>query len=198
MKSRNCFIIGVFFLTAGLNAQTSDPNPGVITRAYIDGNDTIPCMDLDAIYVFPINFASYGLTEAQYRRLIYNVRKAYPYAKMAGAKFREIDYNLAKINSRKERKKYIEKVEEDLKLQFEEDLKKLTVTQGRILIRLIDRETGQTSYALVKELRGSFSAFFWQSMARLFSSNLKSQYDPSKGEDRVIEDIIVRLELGIL
>jgi hypothetical protein len=70
------------------------------------------------------------------------------------------------------------------------------MNQGRILIKLIDRETGNTSYDLVKQLRGSFSAFMWQSLARLFGSNLKSEYDPT-GEDRLIEVAIKQIEAGV-
>jgi hypothetical protein len=76
-------------------------------------------------------------------------------------------------------------------------LRKLTFTQGRILIKLIDRETGHTTYEIVKELKGSLSAFFWQSVARIFGSNLKMEYD-AKGDDRMIEDIVIRIENGML
>ena len=76
----------------------------------------------------------------------------------------------------------MKQVEDELLRDYKDDLKKLTITQGRILIKLVYRETGDTSYELVEELRGKFSAFFWQALARLFGSNLKSEYDP-QGED---------------
>jgi len=82
-----------------------------------------------------------------------------------------------------------------LKKEFEGQLKQLTVKQGRILIKLIDRETGKTSYDLVKQLRGSFSAWMWQGLAKLFGSDLKSEYD-AKGEDRMIEVAIAQIENG--
>jgi pyruvate dehydrogenase complex dehydrogenase (E1) component len=81
--------------------------------------------------------------------------------------------------------------------EFEDDLTKLTITQGRLLIKLIDRETGNTSFDLVKELRGSFSAFFWQAIARLFGSNLKSTFDKD-GEDKLIDQILVLIDNGQL
>jgi len=84
-----------------------------------------------------------------------------------------------------------------LKRQFESDLKNLSISQGRILIKLIDRETGNTSYELVKDLRGGFQAFMWQSLARLFGSNLKDQYD-AQNEDQLIESIILQIERGEL
>lgn len=78
---------------------------------------------------------------------------------------------------------------------FGTELKKLTITQGRILLKLIDRETGDTSYELLKELRGSISAVFWQTIARIFGSDLKSQYDP-KGDDFLIERVVKLIETG--
>lgn len=85
--------------------------------------------------------------------------------------------------------------EKQLQNEFSDDLKNLTITQGRILIKLIDRETGKTTYNIVKEMRGSFSAFMWQSLASLFNSSLKYDYDP-KGEDKAIEQAIKLIENG--
>lgn len=107
----------------------------------------------------------------------------------------DFDDTLRTIESKVKRKKYIKKVEKQLMAEFEGELKKLTIKQGIILIKLIDRETGNTSYDLVKELRGSFSAFLWQSLARLFGSNLKLQYDPN-GRDAMIEEIVQLIENG--
>ena len=81
--------------------------------------------------------------------------------------------------------------------RYKDELKKLTITQGRILIKLIDRETNNTSYYIIKEYRGSFSAFFWQSIARIFGENLKAEYNP-EDEDKLIEDIVIRIENGQL
>ena len=101
--------------------------------------------------------------------------------------------------SKKLFKKYLEfkfykKFERELRAEYEGELKGLSVTQGRILIRLIDRETDNTSYELVKELRSGFTAFFWQGVARMFGNNLKTEYNPQKGEDKLIEDIMIDLE----
>ena len=93
------------------------------------------------------------------------------------------------------RKAYMKTVEKELKAEFEELLKDLSMTQGKILLKLIDRETGNTSYELVKDLRGGFQAFMWQSVARLFGSNMKSEYDPN-GEDVMIERAIKLVEAG--
>ncbi len=131
----------------------------------------------------------------RYQRLVRNVKKAYPYAIIARDKLRDVNENLSKLSSKKKQKQYVDSVEHQLKIQYEEELKNLTVTQGRILIKLIDREIGNTSFNLVKEYRGSFSAFFWQSLARLFGSNLKTRYYPN-GEDKDIEEIILKIQSG--
>ena len=94
-----------------------------------------------------------------------------------------------------ERKKLMKQAEAELKDEFEDDLRKLTFKQGLILIKLVDRETGSSSYVLVQELRGKFVAFFWQTFARFFGYNLKTEYDPH-GADREIEEIVVMIENG--
>lgn len=131
----------------------------------------------------------------EWNRLKSNVKIVYPYAILASARLKEYEMNLKKIPSESERKNYMKVAEDELQKQFGPELKKLSFNQGKILIKLIDRETGSTSYDLVKQLRGSFSAFMWQSLARIFGSNLKSEYNPT-GEDRLIEMAISQIESG--
>jgi hypothetical protein len=133
----------------------------------------------------------------QYRRLIYNVKKVYPYAKLAGLKFKEINEHLQTIDNGKDKRAYIKEMEDQIIKQYEEELKELSINQGRILIKLIDRETSYTSYEVVKELRGSFQAAFWQAIARIFGSNLKTEFDP-EGEDKALNEIIIMIENGQL
>jgi hypothetical protein len=133
----------------------------------------------------------------KYRKLVYNVKKVYPYAKIAGQKFREIDATMATLETDRERRQYINQVEAEIKGRYEEELKNLTITQGRILIKLIDRETGHTSYDLVRQLQGNFQAFLWQTLARLFGSNLKMTFDEA-GEDMLINDIVIMIDKGML
>jgi hypothetical protein len=112
---------------------------------------------------------------------------------MAKNKLDKMEKEFLELETEKERKKYIKTIEKQLMDEFGNELKKLTITQGRLLLKLIDRETGSTSYILLQELRGNFSAVFWQAIARLFGSNLKSEYDP-QGEDRIIERIVLLIE----
>jgi hypothetical protein len=89
----------------------------------------------------------------------------------------------------------MKELEQQLLREYKDDIKKLTISEGRILLKLIDREARRTSYALIKEFRGGFSAFFWQSIARIFGGDLKVEYDPY-GEDKVLEHIVMLIEIG--
>jgi hypothetical protein len=104
---------------------------------------------------------------------------------------------LGDIEKDNERKKYLAHYEKEIFKRYEPELRKLTINQGRLLLKLIDRECNSTSYDLIKSYRGSVSAFFWQGIARIFGSNLKSEYDAS-GNDRIVERVILLVEAGQL
>lgn len=135
----------------------------------------------------------------QGRRLASNVKKVYPYAKLAGTKMQEYDSIIANTPDKAERKRLMEQAEDELTSQYTEELKNLTITQGIILVRLIDRETGNTTYKVLQELRGKFRAFFYQGFARLWGYNLKSEFDPHNNpEDDDIDTIMTLLERGAI
>ncbi|MBS1569615.1 MAG: DUF4294 domain-containing protein, partial [Bacteroidetes bacterium] len=119
------------------------------------------------------------------------------YAVITSKLLDEYDHDLAGISSQRDRELYLKLAETELRAEFEGDLKEMTMTQGRILVKLIDRETGHTSYELVKQLRGSFQAWMWQGLAKLFGQDLKGEYDP-EGDDKVVESIVRRIENGEL
>lgn len=169
-------------------------NLNILERVIIDG-DTIFVTELKEVYVYPSLEFDNWWKERKYRRLVRNLKKVYPYSVLANDMLEELNSEILAMNSERERKEFIKTLEDSIRAQYEEELKKLTITQGKLLIKLIDRETGNTSYDLVKELRGTFSAVFWQTLARLFGSNLKTEYDP-QGEDWLIEEIVVRIESG--
>ena len=169
-------------------------------RFVLEGGDTIPIIDLPVCHVgkYSAPPAHYNKKQIKkYNSLAYKVRKVYPYARLAAAKLKEYETELAAVQSDRERRKIMKKVEEAIKAQYGTELKNLSVSQGRILLKLIDRETGNTSYDLVKDMRGSFSVACWQGVARIFGHNLKAEYD-AEGEDAMIEHIIKRIELGTL
>jgi hypothetical protein len=185
----------LLLVTTGIFAQSTDSSQ--VVHGVIYGSDTIPLVYLPMVDVFGAIDPAQAENLKKYLKLRRDVLRAYPYAKLASQQLKFINDSLAHIKSERDRKKFVKATEKDLKERFEKDLKNLTYTQGRILIKLIDRETGNTSYALVKDLRGTFSAVFWQSLARLFGSNLKSEYD-ADGEDRMIESIVQAIERGEL
>ena len=129
--------------------------------------------------------------------MILNVKRAYPYAQIAGVRLKELDDHLLTLDSEKERREYINQAEKEIMQEFENEVRKLTVTQGIILVKLIDRETGRTSYQVIKELKGGITAFFWQGIARIFGNNLKTVYDPLD-QDRIMEDIVLGIEAGFI
>jgi hypothetical protein len=133
----------------------------------------------------------------KYERLVYNLKKVYPYAFMVRIKLNKVNEDLMNVKNEKERKDYLKSVEKNIFAQYEGDVRDMTITQGRLLIKLIDRETQNTSYALIKEYRGKVAAAFWQGIARIFGTNLKEEYDPY-GADVIIEYIIQEIEAGRL
>ena len=168
-----------------------------VAKAVIENGDTIANIVLEDVVVFPQLVFKNKRQQRRYTKLMRDVTKAYPYAKYAKVKLDEMEQEFLKLETEKERDRYVETVEDQLMENFSDELKKLTITQGRILLKLIDRETGDTSYELLKQLRGSFSAFFWQAIARLFGSDLKSQYDAT-GEDALIERVVKMIEAGYI
>lgn len=187
-------ILSFLFLTAFLPVTAQLPDGRTVTLGTPYGDDTIPMVTLPEVDIISTNPLS-AENQKRYLKLRRDVLRAYPYAKLAGFQLKLINDSTLKIKSERDRKKFIKEREKELKASFEKDLRNLTYTQGRILLKLIDRETGNTSYELVKELRGSFQAVFWQGVARIFGSNLKSEYDP-EGEDVLIEAIVQAIERG--
>lgn len=177
--------------------STTDNNKINVVYGQINGDDTLLIVYLPEVNI-DLMSRYYEITETrQGRRLVNNVRKVFPYAKLAGEKMKEYDTMLAGIDSQSERRRLMKQAEDEISDQYTEELKKLTFSQGAILIRLIDRETGNSSYKVVQELRGKVRAFFYQGFARLWGYNLKTEYDPvNNPEDEDIETIITLLEQG--
>jgi hypothetical protein len=161
----------------------------------IIGTDTIPYMDLNPATIFPSYDSKSRREQKRFDKFIYNVKIVYPYAKLASAKLKEYKNALDTIHSEKERKVYLKKAEKQLEDKFGDDIRGMTYSQGKILIKLIYRETGTSSFDIVKELRGKFTAFVWQTLARIFGYDLKTTYDPA-GEDQNLERIVIMIEAG--
>lgn len=128
----------------------------------------------------------------KYLRLKRNVLRVLPYAIYAQKRYEQLDRDLALVDSKREEKALIKLCEQEIKEKINNEVKNLSVSQGKILIKLIERQTGNTSYDLVKDMKGSVTAFVYQGVARVFGHNLKSNYDPT--EDFEIENIIREYE----
>ena len=179
-----------------LGAQEEKKDRIVVNARILDG-DTIPVIALQELKVYAFKPYKNKKEARRMTKLIRNVKIVYPYAKIAGIKLREYEEILAGVDDKKTRKKIMKQAEKEIEEEFGDDLRDFTFSQGKILIKLVYRETGASSYELVAELRGKFRAFFWQAFARIFGFNLKNGYDP-KGEDADIEFIVQMIEAGQL
>ncbi len=174
---------------------TVPPPSGYRCRAEVVNGDTLPVVDLNTIYVYTDFVFKTPRQYEMWTRTKFNVKKVYPYAILAAAKLKEYDKALEKIEDKHYKKVFLKVCEKDLRHEFEDELKGLTVSQGRVLMKLIDRETGKTTYEIVKQLRGSFQAVMWQTLARLFGNSMKVEYDPQI-EDLMIEKAVKLVEAG--
>lgn len=158
----------------------------------VERGDSIPHIYLLPVYVFdrPVDLR-------RYQKLVRAVKRVYPMAQTARAKMAEMEGVLLELPTKKEQKAYIKQVYNQIKEEYTPVAKHMTRTEGRVLLKLIDRETDYTAYEVLREFRGGFVAGFWQGISRLFGQNLKAEYD-KEGEDRIIEQIVIYYEAGLL
>lgn len=207
MKPFVCFVASLFPAVV-LNAQTPTPEKATGRSgstqktemvAVVEDGDTMFVQNLRSVSIYS-SLRKFNKPKEQkaYNRLVYNVRKVYPYAHRAGVMLKEEEAKMVGLD-KGDRRSHMKKVEKRLESEFGPELKSLNFTQGRILLKLIDRETGQTSYSLVDDLRGSFRAWFYDGIAGLFGYDLKSEYNPHDHlEDRYIEEVVHMIEAGEL
>ena len=187
---------------SGQNDTLKQKNDTLQDRSYIIQNVnrdgvTMPEVEIKEVTVVARPSAAQRREYRQYERLIKNIKIVYPYALMVRLKLAHVNEYLKTIEKEKSRREYIKSVEKDVFAEYEGDMRQMTITQGRLLIKLIDRETQNTSYELIREYRGKFTAAFWQGIARIFGTNLKEEYDPY-GDDALIELIINEVDAGRL
>jgi hypothetical protein len=198
------FSLGVFFLLVAFSAQsqTSEPtnyaifaqhgpNDSIICSAVVYEGDTIEAKILAGVYVWGKSNAA---ARAAWTRLRNAVYVTYPYARKAGYVFNDIEKHIANNPNKAAVTRYINSREKELKKQFSDPLKNLSVYQGKVLMKLINRETGGTNcYDILKELKGGFTARFWQTVAYVFGSDLKQPYD-ANGKDAEMESIVKEVQ----
>lgn len=186
-------IFSVLFVAASFftaNAQSSyGQNDTLVVPAIVYQGDTIPYKELSTVYIYLNLTPEQRKAHREWTRLRNAVYVTYPYAKKAGFVFNDIKAHLDTIPDKEKRKAYVKSREKDLRNEFTKPLTDLSVYQGKVLMKLIARETGNTCYEIIKDYKGSFSAGFWQSVAWVFGSSLKQTYNP-QGDDAVIEDIV--------
>ncbi len=194
---RNQILVILFFtlLNQSWSQVKEQPLDSVTEKMIIIEGDSIvrAAIDLDEVYLFgKLNFPDYK-SKLRYYILRRKTLKVYPYAKLAAERLVELNDSISKIKRRSKQKKYTKKIQKYIENEFSEELKKLTRTEGQILVKLIHRQTGSTAFALVKELRSGWRAFWYSTTAKLFKISLKEKFNPKEvQEDYLIEDILQR------
>ena len=190
------FILCIAFLAAKNNlvlAQQLPINDNLLTAAVIYEGDTIEAKTLQPLLIRSWYNESQMSAKAKWTRLRNAVYVTYPYAKRAGGVMNILNVQLAHILKSEDRKKCIQSKEKELKKEFTDPLTNLSIYQGKVLMKLINRETGNNCYEIIKEYKGGFTARFYQTVAFFFSSNLKQPYDKN-GEDVEMEKIVQEVE----
>jgi hypothetical protein len=185
-----CF---VFVLGGSVNAKTFEGRPNLVLDTVVFA-DTNLHVKLDEIHVksYKKRRRKHYRSTRKYWRTVRNVRLVYPYAEEANHTIASLNLKLETIHSKKERRKLIRKEYKGLMKEYKKPLMKLKISQGKLLMKLIDRETEHSSYYHLKELKGSVTAVFWQSIAVMFGTSLKAEYDPL-GDDWMVEEILDRM-----
>lgn len=155
--------------------------------------DTMLMVYLNGINIFPAEKFKNKKQEQFYWTTVRDVKLTLPFAKIIAFELNKTNRILVSLPDDKERKKYLSKYEKAVLKQYEPSLKKMNINQGKMLLKLIDRECNKSPYELIKAYRGSFTAFFWQGVARIFGTNLKAEYD-GNDKDKIVERIIILVE----
>jgi hypothetical protein len=171
--------------------------PMVRVGKVLEGGDSIKYVEMNNVYVYgPLEFKNEKQRKAYYR-LVFNVKKVLPIAKEVNRAIIETYEYLETLPNEEARKAHMKVVEKSIKAEYTPRMKKLSLSQGKLLIKLIYRETNSSSYDLVKAFLGSTRAIFYQSFAWMFGASLKKQYDP-QGKDRLTERVVRLVEAGQL
>ncbi len=149
------------------------------------------------IHMMPIYKFNRGIDARRYYKLIRTVKKVYPLAQIARREMADMEDELRRLPTKKEQHAYVKGIEKRITAQYTPLIKRMTRYEGKILVKLIDRETEFTAYQIIKDFRGGFVAGFWQGLARIFGNNLKLEYERD-GEDKMLEQIVLYYEAGLL
>lgn len=192
--------LGIVIFGSDLVAQSNESQARVdsILKSTILTGDSIPHIYLEEIAIMPPPQFKSRRDARKYWRLVHNLKKVLPYARVVNTTIAEMEVKLSSTQTDKDRRQYIKMVEDSLWNQYEPGLRKMTISQGRLLFKLVDKESSETTYHWIEHYKGSFSAFFWQGVSRLFGSNLKAVYDPANPKDIMIDQLIKYIDLGYI
>ncbi|WP_321478822.1 DUF4294 domain-containing protein [uncultured Bacteroides sp.] len=193
----NILIISLFILLNcfSIKAQKNNNSTSYLVPVCVYKGDTIPWIQLPQVYIFkPLKFKN-DKEKRNYYRLVYNIKKTLPISKEINKAIIETYEYIETLPNEKAKQKHIKRVEKGLKEQYTARMKKLSFKQGKLLIKLIDRQSNQTSYEIVKAFMGPFKAGLYQAFAGLFGASLRKQYDP-QGKDKLIERVVLLVESG--
>ncbi|GAA4448935.1 DUF4294 domain-containing protein [Rurimicrobium arvi] len=202
-------LLSLAFLLCGAGAYAQDTEEdGIKLPAVVVGTDTFPIVYLNEVLIYehlsPADRRRLrrqarreerrqSKYDAEYARLKYNVYKVYPYANTAAYLLKDVHEKLAAIPSKEGRKKYLKGLEKELNKRFKGELQEFTISQGIVLVKLINRQTGRNCFDIISEVKGGFNAVVWQGVALVFGNNLRREYEP-EGRDHDIEQIVRELE----
>lgn len=195
-KAQLYFIVSAAIAAMSALCCTAQQSKGGYMQYIVEGKDTIYISELPASKVYSRIPRQKGKELRKYYRLVHNFSKTYPYALAARKLVATADSTIAAGNlKRGKRERYINDVQKELFSVFEKPLRNLTVSQGALLMKLIDREVGKSSYLIIKDYKNGIAAAFWQGIAKIFGSDLKKPYDP-EGDDIMVEDLVKIWDAG--
>lgn len=189
--------IGLFTKGKAQDPLRTNIVPKGYQRAQINNGDTIAVVNLREVYIFPQRKFKNKREQAKYNKLVRDVKRTLPYAKMVYETLIETYEYIETLPTEKAKQEHLKRMEKELFAEYKPVLKKLSLSQGKLLIKLIDRECNQSSYNLVKAFLGSFRAGFWNLFAGLFGASLKTEYGPY-GKDALTEQVVILVENGLI
>ena len=187
-------------LSAGGSSDVPPQSQGKARSGYmgyrVEHGDTAYYDSIDPAWIFPRGYRGGKRDLKKYYRLVYNFNKVYPYALLAKDMEAQAERHITKNDLKRGKKeKYVNRLQKELLDAYEKPLRNMTISQGKLLIKLVDREIGKSSYSIIKDYKSGISAGFWQGIAKVFGQNLKSHYDPN-GEDRMTEYLVEKWQRG--
>ncbi|MGL4411673.1 MAG: DUF4294 domain-containing protein [Bacteroidales bacterium] len=198
MENRHYFLIIISTMVlSGSNLFAQQNISPTTQRAIIVNGDTIPVVALRDVWVFPPYKFKNNKEEENYWRMVRDVKRTMPYAKMIYSTLIETYEFIETLPNDKARQAHLKRMEKELFDTYKPVLKKLTLRQGKLLIKLVDRECNQSSFELIKAFLGGFRASFWNTFASIFGASLKQEWDPN-GKDKALERICILVENGYI